>query len=66
MFIVWALKKKKKQNNGNAHDHIAQGKKEYSRTIIHNDPKKANILPQLYLIKVLQTGFSACITDIKK
>lgn len=53
--------------NDNTHDHhIAQGKEEYSGTIIHSDPEKANILPQLYLRKVLHTGFPACITDIKK
>lgn len=46
--------------------HRAQGKEEYSYTVTHDDPEKANILPQLYLIKVLWTGFSACITDTKK
>lgn len=53
--------------NGNAHDHHrAQGKEEYSCTVTHDGPEKANILPQLYLIKILWTGFSACITDTKK
>lgn len=55
------------RTNDNSQDHYrTRGKEEDSCTITHNDPEKANILPQLYLIKVLWTGFSACITATKK